>query len=108
MWWDRQINVGQTWVQAIEDQLSNARCVVVLWSENSVESDWVIEKAAYAKELGKLIPVMIDNVQPPLGFRSIQSPDLVDWDGNPNHPRFRELIQAITSIAESPRKGRKK
>ena len=41
VWWDRQIPVGRKWDEVIEDALSNTRCIIVLFSKQSVLSDWV-------------------------------------------------------------------
>jgi len=98
VWWDRQIAVGVSWAQEIEKQLAEARCVIVLWSENSVKSDWVQEEAAYAKELNKLIPVLVENVESPIGFRGIQSAVLTDWEGQSNHKGFQDLVTSITYV----------
>ena len=74
VWWDRRIRAGARWRSAIGDSLSKMRCMVVLWSNNSVGSEWVNEEAEQARLVGKLIPVLIDHVRPPLGFQEINVP----------------------------------
>ena len=54
-------------------ELAAARCVIVLWSKDSCVSLWVLEEATDGRERGALIPVLIEAVRPPLGFRSIQA-----------------------------------
>jgi hypothetical protein len=39
VFWDREIPVGRTWEDIIEAELSQAACVVVLWSAASVRSE---------------------------------------------------------------------
>ena len=78
VWWDRRIPAGETWRSVLEDALENMRCMVVVWSKRSVESEWVYEEASEGRRRGKLVPVMIEPVRPPAGFREIQaqiSPD---------------------------------
>ena len=58
VWWDRRIPAGRTWRSMIEEALKEMHGMVVLWSTNSVESDWVKEEAEEARALGKLIPVL--------------------------------------------------
>ena len=82
VWWDRRIPAGRTWRSMIEEALRDMRCMVVLWSSHSVDSDWVKEEAEEARALGRLVPVLIEPVKPPVGFRSIQAADLTDWDGS--------------------------
>ncbi|MEO8411508.1 MAG: toll/interleukin-1 receptor domain-containing protein, partial [Propionivibrio sp.] len=45
VWWDRRIPAGETWRSVLEDALENMRCMVVLWSARSIESEWVYEEA---------------------------------------------------------------
>ena len=63
-----------------------------------------------AKELRKLIPVKIDDVEPPFGFGLIQSIDLFGWDGKANHPALQQLIKVITklSVTNPKREGKMK
>ncbi len=98
VWWDRRIPAGRTWRSMIEEALHDMRCMVVLWSTHSVDSDWVKEEAEEARALGKLIPVLIENVKPPVGFRSIQAADLTDWDGSNDSIGARQLIADLQSL----------
>jgi hypothetical protein len=47
----------------------------VLWSKNSVGSQFVRDEAAEGQN-GRLVPVLIEAVRPPLGFRQLQRADL--------------------------------
>ena len=102
VWWDRRIPAGRTWRSMIEEALREMRCMVVLWSTHSVESDWVKEEAEEARALGMLIPVLIEPVKPPVGFRSIQAADLIDWDGSRDSLGARQLIADIESLMGNP------
>ncbi len=98
VWWDRRIPAGRTWRSMIEEALREMRCMVVLWSTHSVESDWVKEEAEEARALGRLLPVLIEPVKPPVGFRSIQAADLIDWDGSRDSLGARQLIADVESL----------
>lgn len=39
VWWDRRIGMGARFDREIERELDAAKCVVVVWSEHSVDSD---------------------------------------------------------------------
>jgi hypothetical protein len=101
VWWDRKIVAGQTFDQVIEHELETAKCVVVLWSKDSIFSEWVKNEAAAAGERGVLVPAMIDNVKLPLEFRRKQTADLVGWDGNPSHEGFQALCDAVATRAKN-------
>lgn len=98
VWWDRRIPAGRTWRSMIEEALRDMRCMVVLWSTHSVGSDWVKEEAEEARALGRLIPVLIEPVKPPVGFRSIQAADLTEWDGSKDSLGARQLIADLESL----------
>ena len=76
LWWDRNIGAGTRFAAEIEEALRAADRVVVLWSKTSIRSAWVLDEAAAGRDTGRLIPVLIDAVEPPLGFRQYQAIDL--------------------------------
>ena len=60
VWWDRTIRPGQIFERVIEAALANARCLVVLWSRDSVQSNWVRKEAAEGERREILIPALLD------------------------------------------------
>ncbi|HXQ10815.1 MAG TPA: AAA family ATPase [Caulobacteraceae bacterium] len=80
VWWDRKIDAGTTFDREIETAIDEAKCIVVVWSENSVASDWVRSEAHEGLTRGILAPVAIDAVRPPLAFRLTQTVDLTAAD----------------------------
>ena len=98
VWWDRIIPPGKTWSQVIEEELRNAKCVVVLWSKESVKSDWVSSEASDGSRRRILIPVLIDNVEIPLEFRRLQASNLINWDGTLPNPELDLLVKSIGKI----------
>jgi len=86
VWWDRSIPAGRTFDRVIEEELAQARCVIVLWSHASAGSDWVRTEAADGLLRKILVPAMIVKVEIPLEFRRVQAADLSDWKGDPNRP----------------------
>ncbi len=102
VWWDRRIPAGRSWRSVLEEAVEDTRCMIVLWSENSVKSPWVAEEAEEARRLGKtLVPVMIQRVEPPLGFRTIQAANLINWDGSADHPAGRQLVADLKALLTS-------
>lgn len=97
VWWDQHIGAGSDWRSEIESHLESARCVLVAWSERTTgpEGRFVRDEAAAAQETGRYLPVIIDRVRPPLGFREVQAIDLVGWKGQRGDPRFEALVAAI-------------
>ncbi len=81
VWWDPVILPGKTFDQVIEAALDEARCVIVLWSRDSVDSEWVRTEAEEGRRRGILVPALLDAVKIPLAFRRIQAANLVTWSG---------------------------
>ena len=94
VWWDQQIRGGAQYSTEIEQALTDADSVVVLWSKSSVESAWVRDEAAEGRDRGKLIPVAIDAAKPPMGFRQFQTIDLSKGRLR-NAPGMEQLLQAV-------------
>ena len=95
VWWDRDITPGRTFDDVIEEALTNARSVVVLWSAESVKSRWVRTEASAAAERDALVPALIEPATIPLEFRRVEAADLTNWHGDPNDPELQQLIETL-------------
>jgi hypothetical protein len=102
VWWDVSIRVGNRFDEVIEAELNNARCVVVLWSKHSINSKWVRAEAHEADSRNILFPVLIDRVEPPLGFRQIHWADLTQSDENHRNAALQRLIDDILLLLGTP------
>ena len=99
VWWDADLRAGRRFHQDIERELAAARCVLVVWTQAAVLSNWVYAEANEALETNKLVPVFLEPVKPPLYFRHVHGVDLGDWDGRPEHGAFRRLVRDIAELA---------
>ena len=111
VWWDRGLGGGESWRAQIQSALDAAKCVIVVWTHESVGAagDFVRDEAAQGKRRGVLVPVTLERVAPPLGFGEIQAIDLTRWKGNPRDWFFQDLCAAVTAKLEGrpvpPAKG---
>jgi hypothetical protein len=107
VWWDRELTGGGDFADEIERNLKAAPVAVVLWSAASVRSDFVRDESTRARELGKLLPVRIADVQVPLGFGTLHTLDLLDWDGDATDPACTALVAQILQrlAGAGPRDG---
>jgi uncharacterized membrane protein YeaQ/YmgE (transglycosylase-associated protein family) len=103
VWWDRTIPPGKSFDEVIEAALDAAKCVIVLWSRTSVNSDWVKVEAAEAARRRILIPALIAEVTIPLEFRRLQAADLIDWPGSDPNPGFQSLLGSIADLLGKPK-----
>ena len=104
VWWDREIPLGKAFDQVIEEELNAARCVIVLWSKESVRSRWVKTEAAAAADRDCLLPVLIENIAIPFEFKRIQTAMLINWRGDASDPEFNRLVNAVEQLAREPRR----
>ena len=86
----------------IEQELTGAKAVIVLWSAVSVQSRWVRSEANAAVERGSLIPVVLDGTAVPLRFRIVQGVDLAGWDRRDDDPRVASLYAGVQALAGPP------
>ncbi|SDC68145.1 TIR domain-containing protein [Cupriavidus sp. YR651] len=96
VWWDRELITGERYDIAIERELDAAKSVVVLWSKDSIGSEWVRNEAAAAAEREVLIPALLDTVKPPLEFRRRHTVDLAGWRGDPGDINFQTVCRAVS------------
>src|SRR5215475_12700994 len=95
VWWDPKLRAGEHFDDVIEKALNEAKCVVVIWSESSVQSRYVRDEATYALDRNKLVPVAIENVNLPFRFKGVHTLRLVGWDGSKDNSEFRRLVEDI-------------
>jgi TolB-like protein len=99
VWWDAHISGGTHWREDIQAHLDAAKCVVVAWTTRSVghDGDFVRDEASEARRRGTYLPIRLEAVEPPLGFREVQALSLHGWKGDRTDPRFRAVAEAVRS-----------
>jgi hypothetical protein len=102
VFWDRRIPAGKDWRSYIGKALDEAKCLLVAWSQHSVNSPWVMEEADEGKRRGIFVPVMLDDAEPPRGFRGIQAANLTDWQPGQESIPFKQFLEDVRSILDAP------
>ncbi len=104
VWWDiASLRSGQSFNKAIQQALSQAKCVFVLWSETSAESRWVCAEAYWAWNKDKLASVILDQgLELPVPFNTTHSENLCGWSGATSAPAFQKLVADLTELAGGP------
>src|SRR5262245_55410309 len=104
VWWDEGIQPSTSWRAEIAKQLAAAKCVVAVWTTDSVDHEqggWVMEEATHGQARKILAPVRLDLVSPPLGFGETQYADLAAWSGGADDPRFQHFLGVVQAIVRS-------
>lgn len=78
VWWDDDLTPRESWDRIIEREIHQADQVLVLWTPNSVQSEWVRIEANYALNCtpSKLVQARFDAAQVPIAFSMRQYVDL--------------------------------
>ncbi len=104
VWWDVGIDGGAAWRQAIQHELTSAKCVIVVWSELSVgpSGEFVQDEATAAKSRDVFLPITLDDVRPPLGFGQSHTLSLVGWGGRVDELGLTEVLRAVRRMVGQP------
>lgn len=98
VWWDAELIPAEEFREEIRRQVQAARAVIVIWSDNSAKSAFVIDEADLARETGKLISTLAEGFSAsrvPLGFRNTHMTALSDGEA---------LIRGLASRGLTPGK----
>jgi adenylate cyclase len=99
VWRDDQLPAHRAYGDVIEEKLRSAGAVIVLWSSDACQSQWVRAEADYARQAGTLVQASLDGTIPPLPFNQIQCADLSGWDGSDQAPGWRKVAQSVAALA---------
>jgi TolB-like protein/tetratricopeptide (TPR) repeat protein len=102
VWWDGLIPSGERFSAKISEALEGAGAVVVLWSANSAKSTWVQDEASFARDHQRLVPILIDGTEPPLGFRQLQCVDVSRGGLRASNPAMFKALQTIADMMDRP------
>ncbi|MBS0381978.1 MAG: TIR domain-containing protein [Proteobacteria bacterium] len=102
VWWDPEISPGKEFDDEIDQELQDARAVLVVWTPTSVASRWVRGEARDGAERGILVPVRFDQARLPIDVRAIHTTELDDWHGDAASSALHDCLKALeTTIAQS-------
>jgi TPR repeat protein len=101
VFWDhRSVPIGEKWREVIEEAVCQCSCVLVVWSQASVKSRWVTEEASEGSRRGVLLPIRVDDILPPFGFREDQAGNFIGWDETTDYPEFIRLADRVRLLLD--------
>ena len=98
VWRDDEIPAHRAYAEVIQERLNAAGAVIVLWSAEAIQSQWVRAEADAAREKGILIQASVDGAVPPMPFNQIQCADLSDWNGDGDSPGWRKIARSVAAL----------
>jgi len=104
VWWDSRIETGENWITCIKRALDAARCIVVLWTPQSVGPDgiYLSEVVTAEAEQGRrkniLLPVRMQNGPRPWLHELRNEEDLSNWNNTVDDPALNRLAGRIATF----------
>jgi curved DNA-binding protein CbpA len=102
IWWDPKIEPGKRFEQVILKALEESKAVVVIWTNTSIQSEWVYEEANYGRRKNILIPIYFDDCEAPLGFRGREGAKLMGATADDSEGEWEIFLKSLESLAGSP------
>lgn len=103
VWWDAALHSGETFDEVIEQELRNAKAVVVLWSPHSVASRWVRAEATLADRNRTFAPVIIAPCNRPIIFELTHTADLTGWSGDTTAGAWTSFVKDVRRMVSAGR-----
>ena len=100
VWYDSDLPAHRTYSDVIASELEAAQAVLVLWSADAVDSQWVRSEANRARELGKLVQARLDGARLPMPFDQIQCADLSGWRRGRAHSGWANVIGSVGALLQ--------
>ena len=101
-WRDDQLPAHRAYADVIQERLSVAKAVIVLWSAEAAASQWVRAEAEAARVAGTLVQLTLDGTLPPLPFNQIHCLDWAGWGGDARGQQWDKLAQSLAMLAGAP------
>jgi len=98
VWRDDELPAHRSYADVIQERLNGAKAVVVLWSEEAAQSQWVRAEADSARGVGKLVQASVDGIIPPIPFNQIQCAGLKGWAGESDHAGWQKLLASVAEL----------
>ena len=99
VWWDDELPVHRPFSRIIDERLRTARAILVIWSHDALDSDWVRSEAESGRVARTLVQISADGTAPPLPFNQTQYADLSGWSGATDATAWRKVVASIADLA---------
>jgi hypothetical protein len=101
-WWDDRIPLSKLWNDEIDANLAAASAVLVIWTEASAKSEWVIREAMFAQANDKLVQLRMNGAPLPEGFGALQAAEIPVWEDNTLPRGIRSALNKVAALARRP------
>lgn len=107
VWFDKDLPAHRSYSDVIAAELERSAAVVVLWSRDAVQSQWVRSEANRARETGRLVQARLDDARLPMPFDQVQCADLRGGIGV-KRPEWQAVLRSIADLVGTDAPGASK
>ena len=107
VWYDKGLIPGEVYRKRIAEVIRDAGYFIILLSNSSVRSDWVLDEVEYAKKLRKrILPIWIENVEIPDDLDMIlQRYHSLFWHLRTSDSQFERSLLSMFDMGEREPQG---
>ncbi|MBI1188505.1 MAG: TIR domain-containing protein, partial [Alphaproteobacteria bacterium] len=102
VWFDAKLEAGKNFDREIEASVAKSKAVLVLWSANSVDSQWVRNEAGFGLKYEKLVAARLSACDLPLAFSAVHYEDLFDPNFQDDDAGWLRLLDRISKLVGRP------
>lgn len=78
--------------------IDQEECVVLVWSKRALDDPDLLHRAASAAQRGRLLPVLVEDLELPSDLRRIQGSSLIGWEPGQDDAAFPRLVASIARM----------
>ena len=102
VWRDDKLPSHRVFAEVLDERLTAAKAVLVMWSADAVKSDWVQSEADRGRRDRKLVQLTLDGARLPMPFDRIHCADLAGWTGDLDAPGWRKVVASVAELMGGP------
>lgn len=104
VWFDAELNPGDTFLAAINDALLASRVILVCWTPEAARSPFVLGEAEHGRARNALVAAFFQSTELPPPFNMVHAEDLSAWAGGleDDSPAWRKIVVNIGMLTQRP------
>ncbi|MGE0046497.1 MAG: toll/interleukin-1 receptor domain-containing protein [Hyphomonadaceae bacterium] len=106
VWIDARLTPGESFEAEIRREANLAKAMIVCWSPNAIESNFVHGEAGIGRARNVLIPLRLIACDIPLGFSRLETVDLTHWQGAQDDPEWLRVVKRLEALTTTPELSR--
>ncbi len=100
VWWDAELPAHRAYGEVIQEQVANAKAIVVVWSADSKVSEWVRSEADMGPRREEAGADLARRLPLPMPFNQIHVANLRNWQGSRSDPEWQLIARSISELVE--------